>query len=103
MPIPHPLAFLAHHPLVATTVTGAALLTHQAVKWTEGRARVRYIAAHEAGRILVEMDDDKAFIADPVLGPSLRAAQENQAPVHYKINNFARFYGMPCGNIAPAP
>lgn len=87
------------HP-VAWAIGGfGALKALDKVKWVHGTARVCYLESSPEGWVLVEMDDDRVFVADPETLQSFHAARQTGTPVRYWIDNFHRVYNRPRGGI----
>jgi hypothetical protein len=90
------------HPVVASAIIAAAALV-AARKWSQRTARVRNLAISPEGWVLVEMEDDEAFAADPEHLPSLQVAWEARTPVRYWVNNFQSLHGLPRGGVGDIP
>lgn len=88
-----------HHPVTWAVAGSIAVAGAQHAKWNKGTARVRHLESSPEGLVLVEMDDDNIFVADPEHLQSLHSAHQTQTPVRYWINNFQRFYGRPRGGL----
>jgi hypothetical protein len=92
----HPLQ---NHPIVAALGVGGALMALNKVKYTRGTACVRLVEKTSDGYILVEMNDDRVFVADEESLQSLMGAYHSKTPVRYWINNFKRVYNVPRGSL----
>jgi hypothetical protein len=68
-------------------------------KWRSNTAYVRHLESTADGYVLVEMDNNDAFVADLEQLQSLHGAQQSRTPVRYWINNFQRFNGLPRGGL----
>jgi hypothetical protein len=94
------LRHLIHaHPVAATAVGLGTIAMANKDKWTRGTARVRDYQTIQDGNVLVEMDDDNIFVADPEVLPSLYAAKKSGTLVRYWINNHKSFYKQPRGGL----
>jgi hypothetical protein len=87
------------HPFAWTIGGAIAVGGWQAAKWRQGTSYVRNLESSPEGYVLVEMDDDNVFVADPEHLQSLHGAQQSRTPVRYWINNFQRVYGQPRGGL----
>jgi hypothetical protein len=87
------------HPVAIAAGAGFALFGINKAKWASGTACVRQLEATSDGYICVEMEDNKAFIADLEYLQSLYGAQQSRTPVRYWINRFERYYGLPRGGL----
>lgn len=94
--MPHPLA---NHPIVVACGGAIALAGLSKAKYTRGFACVRQLESTSDGYVVVEMDDDRVFVADLESLQSLHGAHQSRTPVRYWINNFKRIYGVPRGNL----
>ena len=79
-----------------------AVWTLKKAKWKYGSAYVRHIESTADGHVLVEMDNNDAFVADGEQLQSLHGAQQSRTLVRYWINNFERFNGLPRGGLGDA-
>jgi hypothetical protein len=91
------------HPVVVSAVSVVAAFAAARAKRSQGTARVRDLVISPEGWVLVEMEDGKAFAADPELLPSLQVAWQTGTPVRYWINNFLRVHSLPRGGVADIP
>jgi hypothetical protein len=85
--------------LVLGGLVGASYL-----QWQKGVACVRGVYTDgEHGKPIVELDNNRRFLAEPELVPSLVAAQQTQQPVNYWINQATGVNGIPCGGLGKPP
>jgi hypothetical protein len=91
------------HPVVASAVNVVAALAAARIKWSKGTARVRDLVISPEGWVLVEMEDGKAFSADPEHLQGLHVAWQAGTPIRYWVNNFLRVHGLPRGGVGDIP
>jgi len=90
------------HPVLDIAVGLAAVALLKRAKWNHGSAYVRALQSTPDGWVVVEMDNNDAFVADLEQLQSLHGAQQSRTMVRYWTNNFQRVGGLPRGGLGDA-
>jgi hypothetical protein len=91
-------------PHIKGAIAVVGLLGASQLQWQKGVACVRSVYTDgEHGKPIAELDNNRRFLAEPEIVPSLIRAQATQQPVNYWINQATGINGIPCGGLGKPP